>query len=320
MKLAHLVDWGAFLFVIIVWGGTYSSTRVLVGAFSSLEIQYVRFAMAWLALCLAGRGTFACRDGRDRWLAAGMGLTGVAAYQFLENGAIFYTNASTVAIFVTIGPVVTAVLAYLLLGDRTLSARFLLGAALAAVGVGLVTFNGVVHLALDWKGCLMAFAAMICWGFYSVLLDAANRRGIAPLVAVRRAFFWALVWMLPLAVFGLTAWGQTALDGVFRMSLWRAADWARFGSLPAWGHFLFLGLFASAAAFAAWSRACRALGMVRASVGLYLIPVAGVLFAAFFLKEPLTPLGCAGAACVLGGVVLATARRKPRAPRDSRGD
>ena len=317
MKLTRLIDWGAFFFVILVWGGTYASTRVLVQDFTSLEIQYVRFTLAWLVLCILG-GKLGIRRGLgDEVLASGMGLTGVAAYQFLENGAIFYTNASTVAIFVTVGPVITAVMAHFLTGDRTLSRRFLAGAVLAAAGVGLVTFNGIVHLSLNWEGCCMALAAMICWGFYSVLLDVANRRGIPPLVAVRRAFLWALIWMLPLALFGLTDRGQTALDGIFRLSLRTPADWARFGSWRVWGHFLFLGLFASAAAFAAWSRACRALGMVRASVGLYLIPVVGVLVAAFFLHEPLTLLGCVGAGCVLGGVVFATAPRRAetRTPR-----
>lgn len=306
--MKRFLDWGAFFFVIFVWGGTYATTRVLVQDFSSLEIQYVRFTLAWVALCLFGGRAVSKVPRRDTLLAAGMGLTGVAAYQFLENGAIYYTNASTVAVFVSIGPIITALLAHIFMGDKTLSPRFLLGAVIAAVGVGLVSFNGIVHLNLNWEGCCMAFAAMLCWGGYSVLLDIANRRGIPPLLAVRRAFFWALIWMLPLALFGLTPRGHTALDGIFRISLVSAADWARFGSLNAWGHFLFLGLMASAAAFAAWSRACRALGMVKASIGLYIIPVVGVFFAALFLNEPLTLLGCAGTVCVLSGVALATTK------------
>ena len=42
---------------------------------------------------------------------AAMELTGVALYQFLENCAIYYTNASNVAILVSFGPIVTAALA-----------------------------------------------------------------------------------------------------------------------------------------------------------------------------------------------------------------
>ena len=51
-------------------------------------------------------------------LFAGMGVTGVAVYQFLENCAIYYTNASNVAILVSFGPVVGTLFAALFLGER----------------------------------------------------------------------------------------------------------------------------------------------------------------------------------------------------------
>ena len=98
---------------IVAWGVTFAATRSLLEEFSSLEINLVRFALAWAALwawelCGRSRGT---RDpterrsrgdrptnGRNEWMFAAMGLTGVALYQFLENCAIYYTNASNVAI------------------------------------------------------------------------------------------------------------------------------------------------------------------------------------------------------------------------------
>ena len=49
-----------------------------------------------------------------------MGFTGVFAYQFLENCAIYYTNDSNVAILVSSGPVLTAVLAQVLTANRSL--------------------------------------------------------------------------------------------------------------------------------------------------------------------------------------------------------
>ena len=101
-------------FVILVWGVTFGSTRSLLLDFSALEILVLRFAVAWLVLVGIGlfdrsakrRFTF-----RDELLFAAMGLTGVTAYQFLENCAIYYTNASNVAIMVSFGPIVTAAMA-----------------------------------------------------------------------------------------------------------------------------------------------------------------------------------------------------------------
>ena len=132
----------AVVFVILVWGMTFANTRALLEDFSALEIQFLRFALAWAVLWVwerfsqIGRRSRSDRPTgadvvwhkrhvggrcRDELLFAGMGLMGVAAYQFLENCAIYYTNASNVAILVSFGPIVTAVMARLMTKDRTLS-------------------------------------------------------------------------------------------------------------------------------------------------------------------------------------------------------
>ena len=120
-------SWVSAGFVILAWGVTFANTRALLRDFSALEIQLLRFALAWLALrageLLPRRGECAAFSWRGELLFAGMGLAGVAVYQFLENCAIYYTNASNVAILVSFGPIVTAVLARIISGDRSLSAR-----------------------------------------------------------------------------------------------------------------------------------------------------------------------------------------------------
>ena len=147
--------------VILVWGMTFANTLALLGDFSALEILVVRFALAWTALWgweVWGR----CGDARRRWafrdegLFAAMGFCGVFFYQFMENCAIYYTNASNVAIFVSFGPIVTAALARMFTKDRSLNAALLVGSLIAIVGVALVSMNGVINLHLRPLGDLMA--------------------------------------------------------------------------------------------------------------------------------------------------------------------
>ena len=38
----------AVVFVILVWGMTFANTRALLEDFSALEIQFLRFALAWV--------------------------------------------------------------------------------------------------------------------------------------------------------------------------------------------------------------------------------------------------------------------------------
>ena len=310
-------------FALLVWGVTFANTRALLFDFSALEIMVVRFAMAWLVLrgmeaITPGRVTLPvvsskphCRDKAvtrrhaDEWLFAGMGLTGVFVYQFLENCAIYYTNASNVAILVSFGPIVTAVFARVFTKDRSLSPTVVVGSLIAVFGVVLVSLNGVLNFNMRPLGDLIALGAMTSWGAYSVLIDKANERGVAPLTAIRKAFGWSLVMMLPLIVWGGTESGFYALDGSFSINLDRTENVLRFADPMNWMNLIFLGVFASALSFIAWSKACAALGVVRTTICLYLEPIIGVGFAALFLGERPTLMSACGGAIIIVGVAVA---------------
>ena len=311
--------WVVAAVVILVWGITFVNTRALLGDFSALEILVVRFALAWVALWGWGIGSkLRGRDARapmkcgwrDEWLFAAMGFCGIFCYQFLENCAIYYTNASNVAIFVSFGPIVTAALARVVTKDRALSVALLVGSLIAVGGVALVSMNGVINLHLRPLGDLMALGAMVSWGFYSILIGKANEKGYPPQLVIRKAFGWSLVMMLPLCVWGVTDSGYCALDGSFSVTLDWAANVERFSSWLNWLNLGFLGLLASAACFAMWNYACKGLGVVRATIGLYLTPIVGVIFAALFLGERPTSMSTLGGVVIIVGVAIANWRKK----------
>ena len=295
--------------VILIWGITFVNTRALLADFLSLEILVGRFALAWVALWLVTPRRFAKKCCSDEWLFVAMGFCGIFCYQFLENCAIYYTNASNVAIFVSFGPIVTAALARIFTKDRSLSSALLIGSLIAIVGVALVSMNGVINLHLRPIGDFMVFGAMVSWGFYSILIDKVNEKGYPPGYAIRKAFGWSLLMMLPVCVWGVTETGYCALDGSFSVTLDCAANVERFSAWMNWMNFGFLGLLASAACFAMWNYACKGIGVVRASVGLYLTPIVGVVFAAVFLGERLTTLSVIGGFVIIIGVAIANWRK-----------
>ena len=59
-----------------------------------------------------------------------------------------------------------------------------------------------------------------------------------------------------------------------------------------------------------WNYACNALGVVRATIGLYLTPIVGVIFAALFLGERPTPMSTLGGVVIIIGVGIANWRKK----------
>ena len=300
------IVWG----VILVWGMTFVNTRALLADFSSFEILVLRFVLAFATLCAIERvmRPQKRREMVPEWIFVAMGFTGFLAYHFLENCAIYYTNASNVAILTSFAPVATAILARLLTKNRQASIGLFVGSLIAIGGVALVSLNGQRALELRPIGDVMAICSMVSWAFYSILIDIANRRGVPPLTAVRKALGWSLVMVVPLVALGATGLGSHALDGSFAVNLDMATNARRFGNLLNWANIATLGILASAACFVLWSVACRALGVVKTSVALYIIPVVGVVCAMIALGESVTFLEVAGGCVILIGMAIAEKR------------
>lgn len=287
MKIRGLI---LALVTVVIWGVTFVNTKSLLADFNSFEILFVRFLVAYVALWLIHPHCFKADGWREELVFAGMGLSGVAAYQYLENLAISHTNASNVAILVSACPMGAAVLSQIFLKERSLTRRFVVGFLLAISGVALVCYGGIRAFHFRPAGDLLALGAMGCWSVYSVLITHVNRKGYGPIVAIRRTFFWALVFMLPLLPFGCSF------------------DWAinreRFTKGLNLMNLGFLGFLASALAFVLWSKTCKMLGTVRATCGLYFVPVVTAVVAYFALGESLTAMTGLGAALTILGVII----------------
>ena len=289
---------------ILIWGVTFVNTKALLEDFSAFEILCLRFLMAYAALwCLKPKRLIV--DGwREEAVYAGMGLTGVTVYQFLENCALHWTNAANVSILVSVSPMTTAILSQILLRERALTWRFLAGFVLAMTGIVLVCLNGVYVFSFHPVGDLLALAAALSWSFYSVLVSKMNARGKDPILMTRRTFFWALVAMLPLLGVSLLPGGDTFADGTFAVDFSAATNAVRLARPINLLNLGFLGILASALCFASWNAACARLGTVRATLGIYTLPAITILLAWLFLGERLTLVGALGAGLTLAGVIL----------------
>ena len=289
---------------ILIWGVTFVNTKALLDDFSAFEILFLRFLMAYAALWCLKPKRLAVDGWREEAVYAGMGLTGVTVYQFLENCALHWTNASNVCILVSVSPMTTAILSQVLLRERVLTWRFMAGFVLAMAGIVLVCLNGVYVFSFNPVGDLLALAAALSWSFYSVFVSKMNARGKDPILMTRRTFFWALVAMLPLMGVSLLPGGDTFADGIFAVDFSAAANAARLARPLNLLNLSFLGILASALCFASWNAACARLGTVRATLGIYTLPAITILFAWLFLGEQLTAIGALGTGLILCGVIL----------------
>ena len=189
----HLV---AFL-TVLIWGVTFVSTKVLLEAFTPVEILFIRFSMGYLALAAAFPKFMKFTDLRLELLFAGAGLCGVTLYFLFENIALTYTMASNVGVLVSIAPFLTAMLAWKFLHTERPGCVFFVGFACAIAGISMIYFNGAGVLKLNPLGDALALLAAFVWAIYSVLIRKIGGYRLNTILVTRRAFFYGLVFMLP---------------------------------------------------------------------------------------------------------------------------
>jgi len=285
---------------IFVWGITFVCTKSLLQDFSALEILFYRFTIAYLGLwAIHPKWEKIAR--KDNLFYALAGLSGVVLYQFSENVALSFTTASNVSVIVSICPLFTAILSQIILKEKHITAWFMLGFIFCICGITLVSLNGQTTISFNPKGDLLALGSAVCWSFYSLLVSQINKKNYDSLCSTRRTFFFAVIFMIPLVLIGRKT-GQVD----FAAQVMKA----RISNPMNWFNILFLGLLASGFCFWAWSKACSIIGTVKATSGLYMIPVVTIIFAFIFLGEKITAMGAAGAVITITGLFISGFKKK----------
>ncbi|MDQ3986290.1 MAG: EamA family transporter [Actinomycetota bacterium] len=260
-----------------IWGGTYVISKAALEDLGPFTILALRFTVGWLALI-----PFAVRQGYRIRLSLTpvfllFGLTGIVLHNGLETFGLQFTSAGTAALIIAAAPALTAGLSILMLGERLTLLR-LLGIGLSIAGVVLISFGDSGAGDGAWLGNLLVFGGVVAWGLYTVQGKRLSV-GHSGLVSTTAGAGAAVLFLVPLAA------AEIALGDVPHFTA---------GSIAA---VAYLGLLASAAAFALWN---TALSYVEASVAgpfINLVPVIGLALAVA-VGEP------AGIAQLIGGGIV----------------
>ena len=285
--LPHLV---AFV-VVAIWGSTFVFTKLLLlGGLTAAQIFILRFIIAYallLGYCLMKGIRWLSNSWRDELLMAALGVTGGSLYFLTENSAMNYTTTTNTSIIVSLCPFFASAIIGLFYKAERLSRLQSFGTLMAAAGVVVVVMNGHFVLHLSPRGDLLAFAACLCWAFYSLLMIPANARYDTVFIT-RKVFFYGLLSMIPYFIV-YPALNVHLLLAKPQM-LW---------------NLLFLGCVASMMCFLAWNWVIKQFGAVVATNYVYLNPVTTIVFAWFVLGEPITLWFILGTLFILLGMSLA---------------
>ncbi|MEL3914741.1 MULTISPECIES: DMT family transporter [Aeromonas] len=267
---------------MLLWSSSFIALKHVLEIWSFGQVLFMRMGGAsccWL-LCYRQLGRVTYQKGDWRWLAL-MGALEPCLYFLLEVNALRYTSAGQAGMVCALLPLMVALVAFVLLGERV-SRRQLLGFAIAIVGIALLGLGeGADEFAPNaLLGNSLEMGAMLCAATYSVVFKKlSSRYGVMTLTALQ-----AFVGMLFFAPFAFSApW---------------PASWA-------WqdmGVILFLGAFVTLGAYLLYNWSVTQVKVTLAAAYVNLIPVFTLLLAYLLLGETLTALQWVACAAVLAGI------------------
>jgi probable blue pigment (indigoidine) exporter len=260
------------------WGTTYVVTTEWLPPDRPLLAATVRALPAGLLLVALGRRLPA---GTWWWKSAVLGTLNIGAFFALLFLAAYRLPGGVAALLGAAQPLLVALLALPLLGERLRTRTVLLGLT-GMAGVGLVVLGSTARV--DAVGVAAGLAG-----------TASMAAGV---VLTKR-------WGRPVAVLPFTGWQLTA-GGLVLLPLTLAAE-----GLPAGltagqaGGFLYLATVNTAVAYALWLRGVGALPAGQVTFLALLSPVVAAAVGWALLGQALGPAQLLGAALALAAVVLA---------------
>ena len=285
-----------FAIVTLIWGTTWIVIKFQLGDVNpswSVTYRFLTGGLALMAWCVWKRMPLTVPRHALPFLVV-LGL-----FQFVLNFNFVYRSELYIpsgipAVAFALLMVPNAILAWIFL-KRPVSRRFLLGAALGIAGVSLLFAQ---QLSLPGSredtilGLLLVIAGVLSASIANVM-QASPKAMTFPAVA------------------GL-AWAMLIGAGLNAMLAFTVTGEVQFSTAPTyWLGFLYLGVMASAVAFALYFDLIRQMGPAEAAWTSVLIPIIAMAISTMVEGYRWTPLSVGGSLLALAGLVIAL-RQPPK--------
>lgn len=275
-----------------IWGGMYVVVKVVVAVIPPLELVWMRYAVAIIALLIIGfvkKLSWRIRR-HDILLIITIGIIGNTISIVTQEIGTSLSSAQMGAIITSSTPAFMAIFARLLLKER-LNLQKGISVALATIGVLLIVGNGQIDMSNQLGGLSLLIAALT-WALMSVLLKRVPS-DYSPIVVTTYSILVAIIILTPF--------------------VWVNADEIHFSQLThptIWGGLLYLGIISTACAFILWNRGLQMLNASSGGLFFFFQPLVGTLLGWILLGESLGGTFWIGSILILIGVLLVIREKK----------
>lgn len=287
---------GMLLVSMAIWGLNVTMVKELTDSFAPEHIAMMRMVVACVTLTVVWlvQRPAPVRLDRRQWA----GIT-VCAFLMVYINQIFFTEgmlrttATNGALIMALSPLVSAVVASIAFREALGPVR-LFGVLLGFGGVAVIILGHAGSaLSVMGMGDLLVVAAIVSFSTGGAVVQGITRR-LDPLT-----MSWAIYSVGAVMLVLHTTLMGSPMDGAAMLSV---------GLWP-WVLIVVSGSIATAIVNLIWNNAIARIGVARAAVFLYWVPVFGVVFAAVLLDERLGWHHLIGLVAVMAGTYLGTRSR-----------
>lgn len=295
----------ALLATVLIWSSSFAVIKLGLEQINPYFLAFIRALIAAVFLgsiiALKGEGRVFLRYVRERWrILSLLGLVGIALFDVLQNVGIHHTSSALAGILLNTNPLFITLLSAMFLREIITRGK-LAGVLIGFAGMCVVVLFGAADLdevlaSQTFIGNVLIVLSAVTWAVYSIL----NKRAVAgssPLHLTCAMYVFGTLFSLPLL--GLFDTGQL-------VEL----------SLRSWAIIVYLGGVASGLTFFLWSFALSRMEASRASVFLFLIPIAAIFVGWAFLHERITAAAVLGSLLVVAGIYLSERSAAAPSPQD----
>ncbi len=274
--------------VAVFWGGAFIAGRILAQSLPIMTAAFGRIFIASILLVIVVikiEGSLPRLNRKQIFLTAILGFTGVFINNICFFGALARVPAGRTSLFVSLTPIVIAILAGFFFSER-LGVRRWIGILVALLGaIVVITRGDLVSGITDISqsiglGELMMIGAVFSWAAYT-LISRKVIETLSPIVATTYSTLWGFFFL------------SIGALGEFKDIDWVLLDWR------VWTSVFYLGAFGTVIAFIWFYEGIQAVGPSRTAIFSNLVPAFGVLFSVLLLGEPLL------ISMVVGGLITA---------------
>lgn len=285
----------ALVITILLWGGSFPATKLVLTGFTPIAYVSLRFTGATILFALLMIGKFRRLSLKTHVNLALIALFEPTLYFIFESTGMQYTSASSASIIIAAVPAVVGLMAAVFLKEH-LNLQQWSGVTISIIGVVLlVGFDD----SPDYTGTALFGNSLILLAVFSTTFYMILARHLsAKITATELTFYqigYGMLFLLPVFLIHEHSINWQSVNAISVLAL------------------LFLILGATIVGFLSYNYAISKIHVSRAAVFLNGIPLVSVALSSILLRESLGLNQLAGGLIVIAGVTLTNLRHRPPA-------